>query len=90
MDLEELRQRIDEIDREIIRLLEERFAMAEEIGELKRSMGLEVEDEAREREVLDNCSKAARNLDEEFVEELIQLVLKRSKDIQQKIKGEKR
>ncbi|MEE8167272.1 MAG: chorismate mutase [Candidatus Hydrothermarchaeales archaeon] len=82
MSLEELRQRIDEIDRNIVRLLEERFEIVEDIAGIKRSRGLKIEDDARERKVRKNYSGAAKKLDEGFVEKLVDLILKQSKGIQ--------
>ena len=52
MDLDDLRTRIDEIDREIVRLLRQRAEVATKIGEAKRSRGLPVFDPAREEKVL--------------------------------------
>jgi chorismate mutase/prephenate dehydratase len=52
-DLMQLRTRIDELDRTIVRLLNERAALAVEAGRLKAAAGLdEVRDAEREREVL--------------------------------------
>ncbi len=56
MNLEELRRRIDELDAELVRLLNERTRCALEIGRLKREGGGEVYVPAREREVLDRVS----------------------------------
>lgn len=52
MSLESLRRRIDELDTELVRLLNERTRVALEIGRLKRQEGGEVYVPAREREVL--------------------------------------
>lgn len=51
-ELERLRSRIDAIDSEIIRLLEERLKICREIGLIKKSIGLKVSDKAREEAVL--------------------------------------
>jgi chorismate mutase/prephenate dehydratase len=52
-DLIQLRARIDELDRTIVRLLNERAALAVEVGRLKAAAGnAEVRDAEREREVL--------------------------------------
>ena len=50
--LEELRQSIDQIDQELVRLFERRMAVTREVGEYKQQVGLPVLDAAREREVL--------------------------------------
>ncbi len=51
-DLSASRQRIDELDREIVRLFTERMAVCREVGEYKKAHGLPVLDAAREKEVL--------------------------------------
>ena len=51
--LDELRERIDELDRTIVRLLNERAQLALEAGRLKTAQGRDgVRDPEREREVL--------------------------------------
>ena len=50
--LEELRQSIDQIDQELVRLFERRMAVTREVGEYKQANGIPVLDTAREREVL--------------------------------------
>lgn len=52
MNLEALRKRIDELDRELVGLLNERTRCALEIGRIKREQGDEVYAPSREREVL--------------------------------------
>jgi chorismate mutase-like protein len=51
-DLDDLRNRIDLLDEHLVRLLNARAACALEIGRLKREMGLEIYQPARETEVL--------------------------------------
>ncbi len=52
MALEDLRQRIDEIDDELVRLFVERIGIAEQVAEEKRAAGLPIRNDAREREIL--------------------------------------
>lgn len=54
MDIEDWRNRIDEIDRKLVELLNERFRCAIEIGKIKRSSNMRVYDPEREREVIQN------------------------------------
>jgi len=65
--LHELRKRIDEIDEQIIRLLEERVRIAKEIGAIKRELNLPIRDEEREEEVLKKAGKF-REVFEKIVE----------------------
>ncbi|HDH28012.1 MAG TPA: chorismate mutase [Euryarchaeota archaeon] len=85
MDMSELRAEIDRIDSEIIRLLKTRFDVAREIGEAKKGLDLEVEDLSRDRLVLENYKEnAGSELDEGFIEELVSLILRYSKEVQKK------
>ncbi|WP_297123960.1 chorismate mutase [Thermococcus sp.] len=65
--LHELRKRVDEIDEQIIKLLEERLRIAREIGEIKRGLNLPIRDEKREEEVLRKAGKF-REVFEKIVE----------------------
>jgi chorismate mutase len=56
--MEEWRRRIDEIDRQLIQLLNERSQCALEIGKVKRQCNLAVYQPEREREVLENAERA--------------------------------
>jgi chorismate mutase len=83
MDLEKLRKEIDEIDRSIIRLLCRRFQIARDIAKIKKKAGLDIEDNQREKDIIENCKREAKDLDEAFVEDLMRLVISHSKKIQQ-------
>ena len=52
MELNELRGEIDEVDEELARLFTRRMKLSERIAGLKKSAGLPVRDEAREKEKL--------------------------------------
>jgi len=58
MDLEPLRQKIDTIDREVIRLFNERLHLAGEIGKVKRQQGAEIYVPQREEEVFQKLIQA--------------------------------
>lgn len=51
-DLTELRSEIDSIDRELMRLFEERMNISRQVGDYKRERGMPVFDETREKEVI--------------------------------------
>lgn len=57
MSIEDWRRRIDEIDAQLVRLLNERSQCAMEIGHLKRAANLPVYQPEREREVLANAER---------------------------------
>ncbi len=58
MDISDWRKRIDEVDRKLVELLNERSRCAAEIGKLKRKNGQPVYQPEREREVLEAVQKA--------------------------------
>lgn len=58
MSLGDWRRRIDEIDRKLVELLNERSRCALEIGKIKQAEHLPLYQPDREREVLENAEKA--------------------------------
>ena len=58
MNIDDWRRRIDEIDRKLVELLNERSRCAVEIGRLKRMAGLPLYQPEREREVLEGVARA--------------------------------
>jgi chorismate mutase len=52
MTIDELRERIDRLDEQLVELLNERAHCALEIGKLKQAMGLEIYQPDREAQVL--------------------------------------
>ena len=59
VDLQECRDRIDEIDSEIIRLFEQRMKVCEDVAEYKINTGKKVLDPERERAKLEVLGKKA-------------------------------
>ena len=60
--LEELRARLDVIDRELLQLVAERQTLGKQIAEVKRSAGQPTRDFRREREVLLKARRDAEAL----------------------------
>ena len=58
MTIEHWRTEIDEIDRELLRLLNRRARLAMKVGALKKNAGLPCCDEEREHEVLTRLQQA--------------------------------
>lgn len=71
MDLQDLRDKIDQVDKEIVRLLNERARLAKSIGEVKKKLGLEFHVPEREREVLEKVLKINKQMSEEFPSEAL-------------------
>ncbi|HVA17734.1 MAG TPA: chorismate mutase [Candidatus Dormibacteraeota bacterium] len=51
MTLNDHRRRIDELDRELVRLLNRRAQMSIQLGQIKKETGLPMRDEAREEDI---------------------------------------
>ncbi len=85
MDLKESRQRIDEIDKELIRLFEERMAVCTEVARYKRENGLPVLDAARERSKLTELSAMAKDDMKSYIRVLYSLMFELSRAYQSKL-----
>ena len=75
--VEELRRRIDEIDREILNLIAERVEIAKKLGKLKKKRGLPIADYEREEQVVSQVLKLADELglDRDLVELMIRSLI---------------
>ena len=84
MNIEELRNKIDSIDTELVKLFEERMETASLIADYKKENGLPVFDKERERKVI---SKVTSDVSEEFVpytETLYNTIFELSRSYQEK------
>lgn len=75
IDLAESRRKIDEIDKEIIRLFQDRMDVANDVAAYKRSTGKKVYDPQRENEKIAAMRKMANN---EFNETAVEICFARS------------
>ena len=84
MSLEDLRKDIDGIDARMVKLLAERLSVARKIGALKRKVRNQVQDGAREKEVIEHVRKLAKKegIPAGDVERLYELVLASSRSVQ--------
>jgi chorismate mutase len=57
MDIADWRLRIDELDRQLVRLINQRAHCAEEIGKLKRNSSLPIYEPDRERIIFENIQR---------------------------------
>ena len=60
MDIAEWRKKIDELDRRMVELLNERARAAQEIGRLKRSTDLPIYEPDREKKIFENVKQVNR------------------------------
>ena len=77
-ELAEARDRIDDIDREMVELLAARFKLTHHVGLLKAEQALEALDESREAEKLSVLRKlcADKGLDAELITELFKQIMR--------------
>lgn len=75
-DIDELRRRIDAIDRQLVALLNERAGCALAIGELKERIGEPIYQPAREQAVIANvCAANGGPLDHDALTRLFERVI---------------
>ncbi len=83
-DLILLREKLDSVDAEILRLYSERMELAKEIGEVKRVNGLPIVDKAREEEVVTSRLEAVSEERRPGAERLMRLLIDESKAAQRR------
>ncbi len=86
MNIEYYRTEIDEIDRELLRLLNRRARLAMKVGALKRVAGLPCSDPERERVVLSTLQQANGGpLDTGAIAKLFRRVIRESRRVEAQI-----
>jgi chorismate mutase len=60
MDIADWRKKIDDLDRRLVDLLNERASAAQEIGKLKRNTSLPIYEPVREKTIFENVRRANR------------------------------
>ena len=79
MDLQELRERMNRIDSDLVKLYLERMETAGEIGAWKRENGVPVYDPARERQLMDRVAEMAGEENENGVRALFGFLISQSR-----------
>lgn len=87
MDIKDLRNKIDSIDTELVRLYAERMAVSSQVADYKREHGLPVLDSKRERELLAKISDKAGPELERYARMLYESILATSRAYQDKKLG---
>lgn len=80
-----IREAVDQVDRELVRLLARRLELALSIGRVKAGRGQPVRAPEREEEILAGARAEAERLglDADFAEEVFELVLRHSRSLQE-------
>ncbi|NLK18055.1 MAG: chorismate mutase [Clostridiales bacterium] len=86
-ELESLRGKINKLDRQIMRLLDERFRVCREIGRLKAASSSPVLDEGREKAILEKISAANLKYSREIAG-VYRRIMEESRGIQQRVLNE--
>jgi chorismate mutase len=82
-DLPGWRKRIDEIDQQLVRLLNERAQCAVEIGHLKKAMDLPAWQPQREAEILRNIVRANEGpLDDAAIRRLFERIIDEARSLE--------
>lgn len=86
MSLEDLRESLSAVDRQIVDLIAERQRIVADIGRNKRSGGAATRDYAREKDVLDMGRQQARQLDvnPDLAEDVLRLLIRTSLESQER------
>jgi chorismate mutase/prephenate dehydratase len=88
MELSELRNQIDEIDRELVELFKRRMNVSSKVAEYKKQMGMNVLDASRERALLNKVSELSGYEFEEYTRALYATILDLSRSYQHKKLGD--
>jgi chorismate mutase len=76
MDLGNWRQRIDEIDLELTKLLNERMSCALQIGQIKKMLGRPIRDAERERALIQKLKDVNHGpMRDETIEEIFRRII---------------
>ena len=90
MDLSELRVQLDEIDKEIVRVYEDRMDLCRQVGEYKLETGKRILDKEREKQKIKAVSDLAHNeFNRTGISELFEQMMAISRKLQYQIINEK-
>ena len=83
MDLGEIRERIDKLDRQLVELLEERLYIVQEVAQFKKNTGKKIFDEEREKEVVKKNLERVKNKElNHYIELILKDIMNSSKEYQ--------
>ena len=81
--IEDLRSRVDEVDRELIRILNERARIVQEIVSIKAEVGKPLFDPRREEEILQKVAEQNQGpIYDTSMREIFELILHRIRDLE--------
>ncbi len=90
MELNTAREEINNIDKKIVKLLEKRFNIVNEIGLYKKKHNLPIYDSGRERQVIKDCIDLLENKEySKCIDDIYFQIMRSCKEIQNNLKEEK-
>ncbi len=90
MSLEKLRQDIDKVDIQIVKLLNKRVRLSQQIFEEKNKLKLSIYDQQREQKVIENVIRQNQGLlIPQQVESIFQVIIDSCRTTQHNLKGMK-
>jgi len=90
MELEDIRKRLDELDKELVVILAKRISLIPGIAEYKKKHKIPRYQPEREKEIIEEKRKLAKelNLDQGLVEDIFKRIIQESHKIEKDIIGE--
>ncbi|GFO96913.1 chorismate mutase [groundwater metagenome] len=90
MPIRELRAKIEKIDAQILNLIEQRTAMAKDVLDAKKAVGMPINDVEQNKMVLERAADAAteKGLDGESVKRVFEILIKMNIERQHEMSGE--
>lgn len=90
MPLKEVRAKIEKLDNQILRLIEQRTALATDVLEAKKAIGMPINDKEQNKIVLDRVANAATEvgLDGEEVKRIFEILITMNIERQHELSGE--
>ena len=85
MNMQDFRQKIDEIDRSLVELIEKRMDLSVEIGIYKKENNIAIYDPKREEEKLTELCALVKKGKESYIKEIYTLIFDLSRLAQEKI-----
>lgn len=83
MEIDDFRKEIDRLDRELLRIFNERATLALQIGEIKKELGLPVYDPEREKRIFEKMRAANPGpLEDEAIIRLFERVIDESRRLE--------
>lgn len=82
MSLEKIREQIDGVDKELVKLFEKRMSLSEEVAKIKIAEGLPVLNKGREDDIIRKLTEGLSEEDAKAVTALYQKIFEISRDRQ--------